>query len=77
MEKDDEPAPKPKKVGWFTRWRQARRARKAQREAEERAREEQRMDELLEKIARSGKESLTDEEKRFLERVSARKRNMS
>ena len=77
LEKDDEPAPKPKKVGWFTRWRQARRARKLQREAEERAREEERMDQLLEKIARSGKDSLTEEEKRFLERVSARKRNMS
>ncbi len=77
LEKDEEPAPKPKKVGWFTRWRQARRARKLQREAEERAKEEERMDQLLEKIARTGKESLTDEEKRFLERVSARKRNMS
>ena len=58
-------------------WRQARRARKLQREAEERAREEERMDQILEKIARSGKDSLTEEEKRFLERVSARKRNMS
>lgn len=77
LEKDEEPAPKPKKPGWFTRWRQARRARKQAREAEERAREEERMDQLLEKIARSGKDSLTDEEKRFLERVSARKRNMS
>jgi Zn-dependent protease len=78
LEKDDEEqAPRPKKVGWLTRWRQARRARKMQREAEERAAEEARMDEILEKIARSGKESLTDEEKRFLERVSARKRNMS
>ena len=35
------------------------------------------MDQLLEKIARLGKESLTDEERRFLERVSARRRNMS
>jgi Zn-dependent protease len=77
LEKDDEPPPKPKKVGWFTRWRQARRARRMAREAEERARDEERMDQLLEKIARTGKESLTDEERRFLERVSARKRNMS
>ena len=77
LEKDEEPAPKPKKVGWFTRWRQARRARKLQREAEERARDDERMDQLPEKIARSGKESLTDEEKRFLERMSARRRNMS
>jgi Zn-dependent protease len=77
LEKDEEKPVKQKKVGWFTRWRQARRARKLQREAEERARDEERMDQLLEKIARSGKESLTDEEKRFLERLSARKRNMS
>jgi Zn-dependent protease len=77
LEKDDEPPPRPKKVGWFTRWRQARRARKIQREAEERAQEEERMDQLLDKIARTGKDSLTDEERRFLERVSARKRNMS
>lgn len=77
LEKDEEKPKKQKKVGWFTRWRQARRARRLQREAEERQRDEERMDQLLEKIARSGKESLTDEEKRFLERVSARKRNMS
>lgn len=77
LEKDDEPAPRPKKVGWYTRWRQARRARKIQREAEERARDDERMDQLLEKIARTGKESLSDEEKRFLERMSARRRNMS
>ncbi len=77
LEKDDEPAPKPKRLGWFARWRAARRARRQQRVAEERARDEERMDQLLDKIARSGKDSLTDEEKRFLERVSARKRNMS
>jgi Zn-dependent protease len=77
LERDDEKPRKPKQVGWYTRWRQARRARKLQQEAEERQRDEERMDQLLEKIARAGKESLTDEEKRFLERVSARKRNMS
>ncbi len=77
LEKDDEPRPKPKKLGWYTRWRQARRARKVQQEVEERAREEERMDQILEKIARTGKESLTDDERRFLERYSARKRNMS
>ncbi|WP_439622882.1 site-2 protease family protein [Gemmata sp.] len=77
LEKDDEPPPRPKKVGWFTRWRQARRSKKLQREIEERVQEEQRMDQLLAKIAATGKASLTDDEKRFLERVSARKRNMS
>ncbi len=77
LEKDDEKPRQPKKVGWFTRWRQARRARKHQIEIEERQKDEERMDLLLEKIARTGKSSLSDEERRFLERVSARKRNMS
>jgi hypothetical protein len=35
------------------------------------------MDELLEKIQRSGKESLTDEEQRFLKRVANRYRKKS
>src|SRR5262245_27340543 len=77
LEKDDDPPPQPKRPGFITRWWQARKARKAAREAEQRAKEEERMDQILEKIARSGKGSLTDEERRFLERVSARKRNTS
>ena len=77
LERDDPPPPKPKKPGWFTRWRQARRARRIQREAAAQQQDAERMDQLLEKIARSGKESLTDEERRFLERVSARYRNRS
>jgi Zn-dependent protease len=75
LEKDDEPPPQPKRKGWFARRREARAARRAAAEAEERRAEAQRVDELLEKIARSGKASLTDEEQRFLERVSARRRN--
>ena len=35
------------------------------------------MDQLLDKIARLGKSALTDEERRFMERVSARYRNRS
>lgn len=77
LEKDDEPPPKPKRPGFFTRWLQARKARKAAREMEQRQQDEQRMDELLAKIAQSGKNSLTDDERRFLERVSARYRNRS
>jgi Zn-dependent protease len=77
LEKDEEPPPKPKRAGWFKRWRLARAAKRLQRENEERARDDERMDQLLEKIARTGKESLTDEERRFLERMSARRRNMS
>ena len=55
--------------------RQARAARRLQREIEQRQAEDDRMDELLDKIARYGKDALTDEEKRFMERVSARYRN--
>jgi Zn-dependent protease len=78
LEKDDEePAPRPKRPGVVKRWWDARKARKIAREAEQRQREDERVDALLEKIARSGKGALTEEEKRFLERVSTRRRNTS
>ena len=77
LEKDDEPPPQPKRPGPLTRWWQARKARKAARVAEERQKDEERMDQLLEKISRSGPGSLTDEERQFMRRVSARKRNTS
>ena len=78
LEKDDAPPPRPKKrPGVLARWLAARKARKLQREHEQRAEDEERMDQLLVKIAASGKNSLTDDERRFLERVSARYRNRS
>lgn len=77
LEKDDEPAPRPKRPGPIRRWFDARKARKAARAAEETRQDEERMDQLLEKIARSGQGSLTDDERAFLKRVSARKRNTS
>lgn len=72
---EDAPPVKPRRVGPIKRWLQARRARKIQREATQRAADEARLDELLDKIGRLGKESLTPEEKRFMDRVSARYRN--
>jgi Zn-dependent protease len=72
---EDAPAPKPRRVGPLKRWLQARRARKIQREATQRAADEARLDQLLDKIGQHGKESLTPEEKRFMDRVSARYRN--
>ncbi|MBO0699994.1 MAG: site-2 protease family protein [Zavarzinella sp.] len=72
---EDAPPVKPRRVGPLKRWLQARRARKIQREATQRAADEARLDELLDKIGRLGKESLTPEEKRFMDRVSARYRN--
>jgi Zn-dependent protease len=72
---DEDPPPKPKRVGPIKRWLQARRTRKMQKEAVQRAADEARLDELLDKISRSGKESLTPEERRFMDRVSARYRD--
>jgi Zn-dependent protease len=72
---EDTPAPRPKRVGPIKRWIQARRSRKLQKEIELRAADESRLDELLDKISRTGKESLTPEERRFMDRVSARYRN--
>lgn len=79
LERDeDEPRPRPKKQpGPFARWLQARKARRIAAEAAQRQRDEERMEELLGKIAASGMGSLTDDERRFLERFSARYRDRS
>jgi stage IV sporulation protein FB len=66
--------PRRKRPNWFQRWRQQRAARRAQREQESREAEERRMDDLLAKVQQEGIQSLTDEERRFLTRVSARYR---
>jgi Zn-dependent protease len=68
-------APPRRRLNWYQRWSQRRAARKLQRETEERESEERRMDELLEKVQRHGLPALTDEERRFLKRVSDRYRN--
>lgn len=77
LEKDDPaPAPpKPKKQNFIQRWLARRAARKQREEIEQREAEDRRMDELLEKIQKFGKDSLTDEEHRFLKRVSDRYKN--
>lgn len=74
---DQPPQPKPKKLNFFQRWLKNRAQKKLQREVEQREAEEKRMDELLEKIQRFGKDSLTDEEQRFLKKVADRYRNRS
>jgi Zn-dependent protease len=74
----DEPTPvKPKQPNFIKRWLQRRAERKAQHEQEQQVAEELRMDQLLDKIARHGKEALTDEEQRFLKRVADRYRKKS
>jgi stage IV sporulation protein FB len=66
--------PKPKQ-SWWQRWKQKRAERKAKEEADRRAADERRLDELLDKVARQGIQSLTEEEKRFMQRVSDQYRN--
>ncbi len=75
LEKDDEPPPKPKQPGAFTRWWQARKTKKLQKAAEQRAFDEDRKEQLLEKIGQSGMASLTPEERRFLEQFSSKYRH--
>lgn len=72
---DDPPPPRAKRQPFLKRWLSARAAKRMHRENEARQLEDDRMDHLLDKIARDGKASLTDEERRFMERVSARYRN--
>jgi hypothetical protein len=74
----DQPAPaqpRRRRPNFIQRWLQRRAQRKQQREQEIREAEERRMDELLEKVQQHGLAALTDEERRFLTRVSARYRN--
>jgi Zn-dependent protease len=76
LEQNETPRPKRKKrLNPFQRWLQRRAQRKMQREMERAVEEERRMDELLAKIQSGGVESLTEEERRFLKRVSDRYRN--
>lgn len=77
LEKDDEPAPRPKRPGPVARWLHARRAKKIAREAERRQQDEDRKEHLLEKIAATGMGSLTDEERRFLQQFSSRYKHRS
>jgi Zn-dependent protease len=74
LEGETPPPTRRRRPNVFQRWLQKRAARKAQREVELREVEDRRMDELLEKVQRDGLQSLTDEERRFLTRVSARYR---
>jgi Zn-dependent protease len=75
LERDEPPTPAKPRQSWWQRWKQQRAERKAKEEAANRESEETRLDELLDKVARQGLESLTDEERRFMQRVSDRYRN--
>ena len=69
------PKVRPYRENALARWRRRRSdARRDRRHAKEAA-EERRMDEILDKIHRSGRDSLSNEERKFLVRVSVRYRN--
>jgi Zn-dependent protease len=77
LERDErvQAGPPRRRTSWWKRWLQKRAAQKLQREQETREAEERRMDELLDKVHREGQAALTDEERRFMKRVSDRYRN--
>lgn len=78
LERDQQQQPtqtRRKKPNFIQRWLQRRAARKMQLEQEREEADARRMDELLEKIQQHGKESLTDEENRFLKRYAERLKN--
>ncbi len=66
---------RPYKESAIKRWRRKRSDFRRQRRIAREAAEERRMDEILEKLYLQGKGALTDEEHRFLVRVSAKIRN--
>jgi stage IV sporulation protein FB len=75
LERDQPRPPRRPRPNALQRWLQRRAARKLLREQERQMAEEQRMDELLEKIQRQGRQALTDEENRFLKRVADKYRH--
>jgi Zn-dependent protease len=75
LERDQvQAAPPVRRVSWWRRWLQRRAARRLQRETEQRIADERRLDELLDKLHKLGRTALTDEEQRFMKRVSDRYR---
>lgn len=66
---------RPYRESALKRWRRRRSDQRRQRRIMQEIAEERRMDEILDKIHREGRGALTEEENRFLVRVSARFRN--
>jgi Zn-dependent protease len=65
---------RPRKKGWFARWRERRARARTVREIEEADRERQEVDAILEKVSRQGIGSLTPAERKILDRASRRGR---
>jgi stage IV sporulation protein FB len=66
---------RPYRESALKRWRRRRSELRRKRRLAREAAEERRMDEILEKLHREGRSALTDEEHRFLVRVSTKYRN--
>jgi hypothetical protein len=66
---------RPYRESALKRWRRRRSELRRRRRIAREAAEDRRMDEILEKLHLQGKSSLTDEENRFLVRVSTKLRN--
>jgi len=74
LEEETPAPPKQRRVGVLRRWLQARQARKAIQEMEDQQAEDVRMDQLLARVHSQGRDSLSDDDRRFLDRMSARYR---
>jgi hypothetical protein len=72
---DDEAPRRVRQPGLLERWKMERERKRQEREEQERIETETRLDALLEKINQSGIDSLSDAEKKFLKRASARYRD--
>jgi len=70
--RDDREARQP---GFLERWRIERALKKQEKELQQKIETEQRVDELLDKVHQHGMSSLTDSERRFLQRASGRYRS--
>lgn len=73
-DEDEGHARPPRPVGFFERWRLERERKRQEREEQERITAELQLDLLLDKVHREGMNSLTEAEKRFLKKTSARYR---
>lgn len=68
---EDRPAPAKKRAGFLKRWREKRRAEKDRIKREQDAEVQAELDRLLEKIQQEGMDSLTEAERRKLDRAAA------
>jgi Zn-dependent protease len=72
QENEEPPPPPPPKRSWLRQLLARRTALRREREELRRLEEERRLDELLDKIHRQGKQSLSEDEVRFLTRMSSK-----